>query len=139
MEMFGRCGSYGAKTGEAFLAYVSLNRVNPFNYYIETDVEFLVVKQKRIFNVPLDQELMGKRVFRQILELLDERDALASAAFGRLGDEALIGKVPHVQLQVVDFVGQQEGVGHKAVLIGEKTLQAANDDAENILLCKMLF
>ena len=46
--------SYCAEAGEAFIANISLNWINAFDDHIETDVKFLIVDQKWIFNVALD-------------------------------------------------------------------------------------
>jgi len=44
----------------------------------------------------------------------------------------------HVQLKIMDFVGQQKGVGHKAIVVWEKPLQATDNDAKDVFLGKVL-
>lgn len=41
-------------------------------------------------------------------------------------------------LQVLDLIGQQEGVGHESVVDRKEALQPRNDDAENVFLREML-
>ena len=44
----------------------------------------------------------------------------------------------HVLLQILDFIRQEEGVWHEAVVYWEKPLQSTNDDTENVFLCEMV-
>ena len=44
----------------------------------------------------------------------------------------------HVQLKIMDLIWEQERVRHEPVVIREKSLQSADDNAEDVLLCEML-
>ena len=44
----------------------------------------------------------------------------------------------HVLLQIFDFVGQQERVGHEAIVDRKKALQATYYDAEDVLFGEMV-
>jgi hypothetical protein len=47
-----------AETGETFVVKIGLNRINPSNKDIESEIKFLSIEHKRVVDVPLDQELM---------------------------------------------------------------------------------
>ena len=131
--------TYGAKAGNAFFAHVALNAVHALDHHVKSYIEFLVPNEQGILNIPLDQVLMGKSVFGQILELANQRDAFSASALARLADKGLIWEVPHVHFQILDLVRKQKGVWHEPVVLRVETLQAGDNHAENVLLCKVLY
>ena len=74
----------------------------------------------------------------QVMELLDEGDAVAATALGWLGYECLVGKMTHMLFEVFDFIRQQEGVRHETVINGEEALQSTDYDTKDVLLCEVL-
>jgi len=130
--------TYGAEAGEAFVANVRFDRVDTFDNDVEADVKLFVVDYEWVLDVALHEVLVVVGVSRQVVEALNQRDALASAAFGRFTNKSLVGEVPHVLLKVFDLIRQQERVGHEPVVDGEEPLQPANDHTEDIFLSKVL-
>lgn len=66
---------------KALIVEISLNRVNTANEHIETGIEFLLIYQERVIDVPLNLKLMMKRTFRQFRKFLYQHYALSSTAF----------------------------------------------------------
>ena len=130
--------TYRAETSQSFFEKVSLDRVNPFNYDVQADIELFVGDQQWVLNVALDQELAMVGIARQVVEFLDERDAFAATTPRRFANEALIREVAHVLLQVFDLVRQQKGVWHETVVDWKETLQTADDDTEDVLLSEVV-
>ena len=68
----------------------------------------LLINEKRLLDVSLDQQVAGRPDLpglRQILEPLHQRDALAAPASGRFRYEGELRVVFHVLLKVVGFLG----------------------------------
>jgi hypothetical protein len=78
-------------------------------------------------------------ILGQVSELANQANSFASSTFAGLADKSLVGEVAHVNFEVLHFVGEQEAVRHETVVAGEEALEATDDNAENIFLCKMLF
>lgn len=79
-----------------------------------------------------------KRRLGQVCELLQEYDAIAATTLRRLGDECLPWILSQMMLEVSDFVRKEEAVRHELIVNWEEPLEAANDDAENVLLGEMV-
>lgn len=46
--------------------------------------------------------------------------------------------MPHVHLEVLNFIREQEGVWHETIVIGEKALETTDDHAEDVFLCEVV-
>jgi hypothetical protein len=82
---------------------------------------------------------MLEGILGKVGELANQADSFTASAFAGFADKGLVWKMAHVNFKVLDFVGQQETVGHETVVTGEEALEATDDYAENVFLCKMLF
>lgn len=81
---------------------------------------------------------MVERVLGQVSESTHQANALSTSALARFADEGLVGEMPHVNFEVLNFIRQQEGVRHEAEVCREEALQSADDHAENVLLGEVL-
>lgn len=123
---------------QTLIVEIGLNWVDAADEHVETGIKFLLVYQERIIDVPLNLEFVMERTFRQFREFLDQHYALSTAAFRGLRYECLAVVLPQMQLEITEFIGQQERVGHEFVIDGEESLQPAYDDTEYVFLGEMV-
>ena len=74
---------------ETLIVEIGLNWVDAANEDVETGVEFLLVYQERIIDVPLNLEFVMESNFWQFREFLDQHYTLSNTAFRRFRDKFL--------------------------------------------------
>jgi len=67
------------ESSKALFIQVCLNRINTFDYHIDTNVEFLILYQEGIFDVPLDKVFHMVGIPWQVMELLDQCNTVTSS------------------------------------------------------------
>lgn len=123
---------------KTLIVEIGLNRVDAANEHIETGIEFLLVYQERIIDVPLNLEFVVEGAFGQLREFLNQHYTLSATALGRFCYEGLAVVLSQMKFEITELIGQQERVRHKFVIDGEESLQPANDDAEYVFLGKVV-
>lgn len=126
------------ESAKTFRAQIRFNRIYSSDHDVDSKVELLLFVKNGIFNVPLRQKLMVKRYFRKVTELFEQDNSITSSSLGRLCNKSLLRILPHMMLKVSDLVWKQKWVRHEFEVYGEEPLQSAYDDAENILLRKVV-
>ena len=90
-----------AETTEALVAEVRLYGVEALDEHVEAQVKLLLVDENGGFDVSLHEQVgvtFRPHVLGDLLEVVDQEDALAAFAAVGLGDEGELGVLLHVRL-----------------------------------------
>ena len=90
---------------ETLIVEIGLDWVDAANEDVETGIEFLLVYQERIIDVPLNLEFVMESTFRQFREFLDQHYTLSTAAFRGFRDKCLAVVLPQMKLEITELIG----------------------------------
>jgi hypothetical protein len=73
--------SYSTKPGETFIAKVRLNWIDTLDDNVEPQVEFLLINEEGVIDVPLYEKVVGESRPGQLMKLSHKENAISTPAF----------------------------------------------------------
>lgn len=125
-----------AKSSETFIAKICLYGIKPFDQNIQPEIEFFLIHQKRGLDIPLYQQVrvvVRPQVFRYLLELVYEENALTTLAWVWFANESEFGVLLHVGFKSTCLLRQKETNGRESKLLVEGFSHSVCYTTENFL------